>query len=569
MVLHISMAGFPSPQTSTAEARAFVQRRVANLGLVLACIGIAFVVMRVVVVLAVGKPERMLSTSMVTHYLGVAASIAMWAGCRWGKRSLTAVYAIELVGLVAICSLYAVMAVGIPQAFRPEMTILLAFGVFLLGHAVHVPSSWRWTALLGATLAVPLIIGAWVILTPMDPRIVAASASAAGSVQTTEGSIIGIGMASVITWWVVIASTASAASAVIYGLRHEVRQARRLGQYTLEEKLGEGGMGVVYRANHAMLRRATAVKLLLPELAGEEALARFEREVRSTARLSHPNTVTIFDYGRTSDGVVYYAMELLDGASLAEIVVLTGPMPPGRVVRILQQVAGALAEAHALGLVHRDIKPANVMLTDQGGELDVAKVVDFGLVKLALPSDEPSLTSANLFIGTPLCLAPEVIEGNEGGGGRDMYALGCVGYFLLTGVHVFEANSVVGICSLHTSATPAPPSERLGAPVPDELERLILELLAKKPGDRPDAPTLLRRLEACASCGSWSQAEAQAWWERWGPRLREGRSSNDASAKTKALPVDIWDRGPTSAPHGPPDGGVLAMGTRSSSDRAT
>ncbi len=166
----------------------------------LALIGSAFIVMRVVAVLVVGRPERLLHTSMVTHYLGVAASLTMWLACRWGEHRPRAVYIIELVGLLAVCSLYAVMATGIPQAFRPEMTILLAFGVFLLGHAVHVPSSWRWTALLGATLTVPLLVGAWAILTPMDPRLVAASASARGSVQTSAASIIGIGMASVVTW---------------------------------------------------------------------------------------------------------------------------------------------------------------------------------------------------------------------------------------------------------------------------------------------------------------------------------------------------------------------------------
>ncbi|MBW2523555.1 MAG: serine/threonine protein kinase, partial [Deltaproteobacteria bacterium] len=322
--------------------------------------------MRVVAILAVRSPDKLLSTSMLVHYGGVAVALAMWLSCRRGRRSLAAVYVIELNGLAAACGLYAVMATGIPQAFRPEMTILLAFGLFLMAHAVHVPSSWRWTAVIGVALAIPLMSGAWAILTPMDPRLVEASAAAPGSVQRTAASIVGIGMASVVTWWVVIVATASTASQVIYGLRREVREARQLGQYTLEQKLGEGAAGVVYRATHAMLRRPTAIKLLLPERVGEESLARFEREVRTTARLSHPNTVTIFDYGRTADGLFYYAMELLDGASLSEVVELTGPMPPGRVVHVLQQVASALAEAHELELVHRDIKPANVMLTSQG-----------------------------------------------------------------------------------------------------------------------------------------------------------------------------------------------------------
>src|SRR5512136_349670 len=170
-------------------------------------------------------------------------------------------------------------------------------------------------------------------------------------------------------------------SHVIYGLQREIHRVRRLGQYALEEKLGEGGMGVVYRASHAMLRRPTAVKLLAPEKAGLETIARFEREVRLTARLTHPNTITIYDYGRTHEGIFYYAMELLDGATLEEVVEVGGALPPGRAIHVASQIASALVEAHGAGLIHRDIKPANVLLCERGGVPDVVKVVDFGLVR--------------------------------------------------------------------------------------------------------------------------------------------------------------------------------------------
>jgi serine/threonine-protein kinase len=170
-------------------------------------------------------------------------------------------------------------------------------------------------------------------------------------------------------------------SKTIYGLRKAVKDIQRLGQYTLEKKIGEGGMGVVYRASHAMLRRPTAIKLLLPDRAGKDALTRFEREVRRTAMLTHPNTVTVFDYGRTTDGVFYYAMELLEGASLDEIVEIAGPQPEERVIHLLEPAAGSLAEAHDAGLIHRDVKPGNILVVDRGGIADLVKVVDFGLVK--------------------------------------------------------------------------------------------------------------------------------------------------------------------------------------------
>src|SRR3954447_9058721 len=209
--------------------------------------------------------------------------------------------------------------------------------------------------------------------------------------------------------WCFVIITCTVISWVIYGLRVEVREARRLGQYVLEQKIGEGGMGEVYRARHGMMRRPSALKLMRADNAAS-SLVRFEREVQLTSRLTHPNTITIFDYGRTHDGVFYYAMELLDGATLQRIVELDGAQAPGRVVRILTMACGALAEAHAIGLIHRDIKPANIMLCMQGGERDVVKLLDFGLVKeLAVDEGEAKLTGASTITGTPQYMAPESI----------------------------------------------------------------------------------------------------------------------------------------------------------------
>ena len=242
-------------------------------------------------------------------------------------------------------------------------------------------------------------------------------------------------------WWALTTLVCTASSHVIYGLRAKVQRAKQLGQYTLGEKLGEGAMGMVFRAHHGMLRRPTAIKLLLPDKVGEQSLARFEREVQLTARLTHPHTVTIFDYGRTPDGIFYYAMELLEGAALDKIVQVNGAQPVERVAYIMDQVAAALGEAHGIGLIHRDIKPANIILTEQGGEPDVAKVVDFGLVKdVRGDSSSPELSIAGDGVaGTPLYMSPETITAYQQIDARsDIYSLGAVCYFLLTGTHVFE-----------------------------------------------------------------------------------------------------------------------------------
>jgi serine/threonine-protein kinase len=319
--------------------------------------------------------------------------------------------------------------------------------------------------------------------------------------------------------WLMMTLLATGASRVIYGLRREAREALRLGQYVLEEKLGEGGMGMVYRASHAMLRRPTAVKLLRQERTGEASLARFEREVQLTARLTHPHTVTVFDYGRSDDGVFYYAMELLDGASLESVVAEAKTLPPERVAHVLYHVADALAEAHEIGLIHRDIKPANIILCRQGGRHDFPKVVDFGLVKDLEGGAGVSLTQADVITGTPLYLSPEAITAPETVGARsDLYSLGAVGYFMLTGEHVFTGKTLVEVCSHHLHTAPVPPSTRVARPVPGDLESVVLDCLAKDPAARPgSAAELCRRLEACDCLGRWTNDDAQAWWTEHGP----------------------------------------------------
>jgi hypothetical protein len=290
--------------------------------------------------------------------------------------------------------------------------------------------------------------------------------------------------------------------------------ARQLGQYALEEKLGAGGMGTVYRARHAMLRRPTAVKLLDPDKMSDGAVARFEREVQLTSGLTHPNTVAVFDYGRTPEGIFYYAMEYLEGMNLDDLVTRFGPLSEARVVYLLRQLCGSLAEAHAAGLVHWDIKPANIFLTCRGGLYDFVKVLDFGLVKAAAGMAEANLTNPNAVMGTPLYPAPEAVhQPDQADARRDVYAIGAVGYFLLTATPVFSGESVMDICMKHIKEAPQPPSARLGRPVSPDLEGLLLRCLAKSPSDRPaDAREVLRALESCPVQGSWTATEAAAWW---------------------------------------------------------
>lgn len=298
-------------------------------------------------------------------------------------------------------------------------------------------------------------------------------------------------------------------------LSNRMRKAERLGQYTLEEKIGEGGMGSVYKAKHAMLRRPTAIKLIKEGQVKPETLVRFEREVQLTSQLANPNTVAIYDYGRTPEGVFYYAMEYLPGITLDNLVLNDGPQPERRVVHILRQICSSLAEAHARGMIHRDIKPANIMLLERGGMYDVIKVLDFGLVK-DITSGDQNVTAMNTVPGTPHFLSPEAIQHPDAIDARsDLYAVGAVGYFLLTGSFVFSGTSAIEVLGKQVNDTPEDPSERLGRSLDPYLEGLILQCLAKDPADRPaDAGVLLEALSSGyqSPIGTWTQKEAAVWW---------------------------------------------------------
>lgn len=294
---------------------------------------------------------------------------------------------------------------------------------------------------------------------------------------------------------------------------------KQLGQYTLEEKIGEGGMGVVYRARHALLRRDTAVKLLLPDRADPAAIARFEREVCLTCQLTHPNTIQVFDYGHTPDGIFYYAMEFLRGLNLHDLVSRFGPLPEGRVIHILAQVCDSLAEAHALGLIHRDIKPGNIFLCHRGGVADCVKVLDFGLVRECRAGATGPENSAgdNVVEGTPWFTPPEAICGSVSIDQRsDLYSVGALGYYLLTGQYIFDAESIAEIHEKQLNSTPVPPRQRIAKPISTDMEQILLRCLEKAAASRPQSAGELKSLLlACSAVADWTPAARTAWWDAY------------------------------------------------------
>jgi serine/threonine protein kinase len=324
-------------------------------------------------------------------------------------------------------------------------------------------------------------------------------------------------------------------------MQKEALKQQKLGQYHLEEKLGEGGMGVVYRGRHALLRRPTAIKLLHVTKTNEASIARFEREVQLTSQLNHPNTIAIYDFGRTPEGIFYYAMEFLDGLDLERLVDRYGPMPEARTIHILLQVCGSLAEAHALGLVHRDIKPANIYLCQRGGMTDFVKVLDFGLVKALDAEKVLTLTAADSITGTPMYIAPEGIENPSLVDTRsDLYAVGAVGYFLLTGKQPFNAANVVELCMKVVNEAPIPPSQLLGKPITAELERIILCCLAKKQDSRfASANELADALRSCKVADEWTEAVSADWWQEHSDRLF-GKSAAPTPREDQDTRTMIW-----------------------------
>ncbi len=493
-------SGLVASSADTQEVD-FLRNRVRLYLLVMFLIDISMEVLGATISL-IGKiePPDFPSYFAVLRWTTTAVTLAGWAVAKYTRPGRPMLLALETGVTLALCVLYSFLTTIVPV--HGASFGLLVISMALVMRASLVPSTMTRTIAVG-------VIGIAVMA-------FFAQRSLPASDQQTVLWLILMGVGNV--------AVTSVTSKVIYGLRRQVRHAMRLGQYELGQKLGEGGMGAVYKATHVMLRRPTAVKLLPIDKVGEQTVARFEREVQQTSRLEHPNSVFIYDYGRTPDGQFYYAMEYLDGVTLKELVEEGGAIPQARAVAILHQAANALAEAHAMGLVHRDVKPANIMLCERAQIPDTVKVLDFGLVKsIDNPEASSEITQGNAVIGTPHYLAPEAIaRPDDVGPPVDIYALGAVAFFLITGRRLFTGRTVIEVCSQHLHDTPESPSAVLGQTIEPTFEALILRCLAKEPDDRPQDGAALAEELAALTVSGWTTSDARAWW-----RSYEGKPDAD------------------------------------------
>ena len=438
---------------------------------------------------------------------GVAASAGLWGVARNRHVAPSRLLTIGLVYEVFIC-------------------FLIAFGTIWEFYLVtHVIPLLTW---------VPVVVVIFPLVLPGPPRRVLAAATAAVAMVPLSLILLDLGnyvpvtaddYADAVIQSAFLIALAYMGARVVYGLGREVAKARELGSYQLEEKLGEGGMGEVWRARHRMLARPAAIKLIRPSAIQTTypnvALRRFEREAQVIASLRSPHTVDLFDFGVANDGSFYYVMELLEGLDTDTLVRRFGPVPAERAIYLLRQVCHSLSEAESCGLVHRDIKPANIFLCRYGEDYDFVKVLDFGLVKALdeATEDGPPLTRDNVVQGTPAFIAPEQALGHPDLDGRvDIYALGCVAYWLLTGQLVFTAETPIALVLHHAHTRPTRPSARTELLIPEALDSLVMSCLAKDPAARPQsARELQRRLDEVAGPNPWTEARARDWWLKHRP----------------------------------------------------
>ncbi|MGC4005133.1 MAG: serine/threonine-protein kinase [Pirellulales bacterium] len=447
---------------------------------------------------------------------GIAGILGTVGGglCRQCQYSAGVLRSIELlvfgVPAVFFCALNILEMHRLHEFYEGAATKRVAFlenpiipwMLLIFNYSIFIPNTWK-------RAAIPISL---MVLLPMVVLVVShnvcSMAADAYDTQMIVSSFLRITLTAV---------TGVAGVAVINRLRSEAFEAKSLGQYKLRRLIGAGGMGEVYLAEHRMMKRPCAIKLIRPNKAGDpQALARFEREVRATARLSHWNSIEIYDYGRSDDGTFYYVMEYLPGMNLGNIVERYGPLPPERAVYLLTQICDALVEAHDLDLIHRDIKPGNVYSAYRGGRYDVAKLLDFGLAKPmhTTQTNDLDLTVAGSITGSPLYMSPEQATGDGVPDLRsDIYSLGATAYYLLTGRSPFTGDNPIKIMMAHAMQEPTPPS-RVRRELPAELDAIIMKCLSKRPDDRYQCTVQLGRALRATNLGEqWTTERADAWWE--------------------------------------------------------
>jgi tRNA A-37 threonylcarbamoyl transferase component Bud32 len=502
-------------QRSAEETRSFIQSRLRELPLIYILIFGMIVLLRPVVLhslpMAILAPFAVLATT----FAAIAILLSVRSFSLASLQRIELVMTLALVGLVVVYEGRAIIGPLLAEdrirAEKVMKNVVLLVSLVMLIDAIYVPKGWGRAAIMSSLLAaLPMatIVGAYLLYPDLvrwvgEPR--------------TDGNkplaVFGIDLVFLLT----LAIISSFAAQTISRLRSQVVEARRFGQYRLGEQIGAGGMGEVFLAEHELLKRPCAVKLIRPEVVQRAgAIDRFEREVRINATLSHPNTVEIFDYGRTEDGTYYYVMEYLPGMSLGDLIERYGPLPPGRAVYLLRQVALALAEAHEAGLIHRDIKPSNVFAARRGGMDDVAKLLDFGLVRPVATASSPRTSDEWQILGTPLYMSPEQATSSRPLDGRsDIYSLGAVAYYLLTGRPPFDAETTIEAIIAHARDPVVPPSQ-IRDDVPADLDAVILRCLSKDPTERfPDAESLEIALGLCTCASSWDKARARQWWNEF------------------------------------------------------
>jgi serine/threonine-protein kinase len=494
-----------------------------------------------------------LSSLIFAGYLFYLLAVVPRAEPQWG-------HFVALLGTglgLSLATLCVVKWSGIrPHIARDLGYVYLVALSFVLGLMRHSPV-WPSSTLLSqvSPLVVPIL--AFAALIPAAPRMALATSVGAAAMDPLAMFILRGNHAVPPAREVVLllASPFLAAlvgyhiSRVVHRLSESIVNAREIGSYRLLKRLGKGGMAEVWRAEHRMLVRPAAVKLIRPEViighgpvASERLVRLFLREARTTAQLSSPNTIQLYDFGVTREGAFYYVMELLDGIDLQQLVERFGPQTPERTAHLLRQVCRSLGEAHAADFVHRDVKPANVFTCLYGGEADFVKVLDFGLVLDRHPTPE-EIDDEQRFVGTPAVMAPEMVRFQAPVDARaDIYAAGCIGYWLLTGRHVFEAQTRHDMLVMHAHQKPQLPSKRLGAPLHDGLEALIMQCLEKNPDKRPQtARELGEGLAALTFSQPWTEERAELWWKRYSPTSNaptEPRERTESSEPPAAAPVD-------------------------------